>query len=140
MTWRGIETAPRDGRYVYLVRYEPNRLDSLWYVSAARWCGGSKGYWQTEDWNDVEDPTHWFHAVMANQGLSGGEPPFLANGELPRPEAIGEPLDCPNCAALRAEVRRLTALADDHFRNARRLARMVASPALTTTNKERSHG
>lgn len=51
----------------------------------------------------------WFHAVMANQRLSDGEPPILANGELPRPEVIGEPLDCPNCAALRAEVRRLTA-------------------------------
>lgn len=32
-----------------------------------------------------------FHTVMANQTLSDGEPPVADNGELRRPEPIGEP-------------------------------------------------
>lgn len=58
--WRPIETAP-ENKMVYLVRFVPERPQSLWYVSAGKF---QDGYWWTEDGNGVDDPTHWAPIII----------------------------------------------------------------------------
>ena len=65
MEWKLIETAPKDGTHVYLVRLNPEWKQSSWYVSTGFWqpfdepSHGVHGIWWLEDRNEVDEPTHW---------------------------------------------------------------------------------